>query len=246
MTMVNAEEAAQTNAPTETGLLEEIRFKLRRAIAYAQFAYAQRVIGFSVGDTPEFEPECLPFFMDRLAAAGSYLEFGTGGSTLLAAKRGLPFIAVESDPFFLRAVKRKVRDIGALDEARQHYLHADIGLTEAWGAPLMQYPRPDRITRWRGYPLAPWQALAAMPGPHLILVDGRFRVACALAAAKFLIGRDGEVLFDDYADRPYYHVVERYLEPVERVGRMARFKVRANINAAALDAEFERHCADWR
>ena len=56
----------------------------------------------------------------------------------------------------------------------------------------------------------------------MILIDGRFRIACFvtayLRATKPII-----VLFDDYLDRPHYHVIERLLAPTEFVGRMARF-----------------------
>ena len=151
----------------------------------AQFWCMQRIGGFTIAEAPAFEADSVPLFAERLAVAGSYLEFGSGGSTVLAAKVGVPFVSVESDRYFLRAVRRKLTDTGRLDPDSQTLLHVDIGLTEAWGAPLMHTPTPERVARWRRYPRAPWIALARLPGPHLVLIDGRFRVACALEAAKF-------------------------------------------------------------
>lgn len=220
--------------------------KINRTSALLQFLYVQRISGFSVSQVPEFEPACVPFFLQKLAAAGSYLEFGSGGSTMLAAQSGKPFVVVESDPYFLAAVEHALIDLGRYDQRTQTFIHADIGLTEGWGAPVMHRVSADRVARWRRYPEAPWAKLAKLPGPHLILVDGRFRAACALMAAKFLHGRDGQVLIDDYVERGHYSDVERYLEPVEQCGRMVLFKRRADVDAAALDADCEHFFADYR
>lgn len=238
------------SAATVPSLLERVRgrlaFEYNRYSDFLRFLYVQRVAGFTIRDTPEFEPECTPYFLERLAAAGSYLEFGTGASTMLAARRGVSFLAVESDPVFLNAVRRKVQSSNVYDERKQTYIHADIGVTEAWGAPLWRRQTGARLARWRAYPHAPWDRFAAMPSPHLILVDGRFRVACALAAAKFLRARDGEILFDDYANRSHYHVVERYLEVRRRVGRMVVLAPREDIDERALEADIGAYCRDWR
>lgn len=244
---------AATNLPTgdtpvpENAMSAWLLNRIYRASKLAKFLYVQRISGFTVADAPVFvEPESAPLFAERLAVAGSYLEFGSGGSTVLAAKVGVPFVSVESDRFFLRAVRRKLRGIGRLDPDSQTFLYADIGLTEAWGAPAIQAPTPERVARWRRYPLSPWSAFARLPSPHLILVDGRFRVACALAAAKFLQGRAGEILIDDYTGRDHYRGVERHLQLRGTGGRMGLFMPRPDLDAATLDTDIEAHCADWR
>jgi len=220
--------------------------KLDRVVDYARFLYVQRVTGFTVSEKPEFEAECVPFFLELLATAAAYLEFGAGGSTVLAAMHGVRFVSVESDRSFLKAVRRKIQSIGKLDPAKQTYITADIGLTEAWGAPVLKRASPPRVKRWRRYPAAPWALMQTLPGPYLVLVDGRFRVACALSAAKFLNGKPGQILIDDYVGRDHYKVVERYLELTRSCGRMALFTPRPDIDAAALDADIETYCGDWR
>lgn len=223
-----------------------VSHKLDRVVDYTRFFYVQRVTGFTIGNAPEFEPGCLPFFLAQLDSAETYVEFGAGGSTVEAAKRGKRFICVESDAVFLAAVRRKIESLGHLDPARQTFIAADIGLTEAWGAPVLQRATPGRVEHWRNYPTAPWAALQAMPGPYFFLVDGRFRAACALSAARFLQGKTGTILIDDYEGRDYYEVVERHLELIEARGRMRLFKPRSDIDAAALDADIEEYTADWR
>ncbi len=221
--------------------------KAQRLVSYLRFLKLQRIKGFTISETPEFEAACVPFFLDRLSRAASYLEFGSGGSTILAAQAGVPFVSVDSDPYFLRAVKRKVAEREPQAAVERTYLHADIGLTEGWGIPYFrETPGKRRLKLWRRYPQAPWQAMAQLPSPHLILIDGRFRAACALSAARFLHGRQGEILFDDYMDRPHYHGVEHFLELKHNVGRMALLVPRTEIDTSALDVAIEKYCADWR
>jgi hypothetical protein len=56
------------------------------------------------------------------------------------------------------------------------------------------------------------------------MIDGRFRVACFLTSLIYAQPQT-VILFDDYEDRPVYHVVEKHLKPVLMAGRMAKFIV---------------------
>ena len=52
----------------------------------------------------------------------------------------------------------------------------------------------------------------------MVLIDGRFRVACflfSLLNAK----KDSIIIFDDYMNRSEYHVVEEVLPKYEKCGR---------------------------
>jgi hypothetical protein len=60
--------------------------------------------------------------------------------------------------------------------------------------------------------------------PDLVLIDGRFRVAC-LMTVLLRIQRPVRVLFDDYADRPKYQRAEALVRPRRMIGRMAEFEV---------------------
>ncbi len=75
-------------------------------------------------------------------------------------------------------------------------------------------------------PTAIWKRLArAGLTPDLVLIDGRFRVACFLTT--LLQARPGTiVLFDDYVGRnERYGQVETYVQPDRLVERMAVFTV---------------------
>ncbi len=145
-----------------------------------------------VPDAPHFDADGLSFFLDRIKSCACYLEFGSGGSTVVVAKLGVPFTVVESDRQFLSAVRRKV-DSGPNRPGRR-FLFSNIGMTTDWGCPLFDDTTPMRIAKWRRYPFAPWPM---SPLPDLILIDGRFRVACALVTIKNLYDKlDFEILVD--------------------------------------------------
>jgi hypothetical protein len=152
------------------------------------------------------------------AAAQTILEYGSGGSTVLAA--GLPgraVFSVESDRNWLSGLEAWFE--ANPPQAKLYLHHADIGPTGKWGVPTDETFRD----RFPAYALSVWDRPDFVQ-PDVVLIDGRFRVGCFLATL-FRSSRPVTVLWDDYAGRPVYHVVERYLRPVEMHGRMARFDV---------------------
>jgi Glycosyl transferase family 2 len=149
------------------------------------------------------------------AAARSILEYGSGGSTVLAAELGKPVISVESDQAWAERLSAHLA--GIAPDARVH--HVDIGPTEKWGMPS----RPRFHGRFHRYPLSVWDR-PDIGEPDLVLIDGRFRAAC-LAAVMLRAQRPTTVLFDDYEDRSYYAGVEKLARKDATVGRMARFTV---------------------
>lgn len=157
----------------------------------------------------------------RLDGAQCLLAFGAGGSSMTAAQLKVrTVIAVESDADFLAATGAAVRAAASHTAFIGH--HADIGPTRDWGNPADR----SKVDLWPRYCSSIWARIASqsLPQPDLVLIDGRFRVACLLAA--LVMARPGTpILFDDYFDRPHYHRVEAWATPVGRAGRMAEFIV---------------------
>jgi len=214
--------------------------KLRRYRDLSSFLVKRPFVAFPVDEDPYFDGESTPMFLALLGASRFYLEYGSGSSTIAAARMGKRFICVETDKYFLATVRKK---IGGL-KAGQTLVHADIGLTGPWGAPLRAKSRwAGRLKKWRAYPERAWTLIGVGEPPDLVLVDGRFRVATALTCLAHLAGHpEATVLVDDYIDRPWYHVLEQYADLVEIRGRMAVFHPRAEAPVAAI-AEY---AADWR
>jgi len=169
---------------------------------------------------PHMEQEGLELLTSRLKESTCFLEYGAGGSTVLAGEIGVSTIySVESDRGFLDAVEGAVAETTAGATLVDHYV--DIGPTVEWGNPKDS----SKAASWPLYASSIWSRILGEGSaqPDLVLIDGRFRVACFLASLHF--SKPGTtILFDDYHDRPNYHVVEKYLKPVNRAGRMAEFK----------------------
>lgn len=153
--------------------------------------------------------------------AETILEYGSGGSTVVAAERpaGRCF-SVESDKDWALGVSNWIDQNVPGNSVTVH--HADIGATGKWG-----YPNPKKRYDRQKY-LEYTQSVWARPDfvhPDLVLIDGRYRVGCFLSViAK--IEKPTTILFDDYTMRRHYHVVERIFKPSQIVGgRMAVFEV---------------------
>ena len=194
------------------------------------------------GATPEPVVTLPPAVHDFVAAeysrAATILEYGSGGSTVIAARAGARTFSVESDADWARNLGTWLAE-NALDGTVTLH-HADIGPTRHWGRP--QKRRLRHLRRYLDYPHSVWRR-PDFRHPDLILVDGRFRVACLLAAME-RIERPTRLLFDDYANRPGYHVVEEIVTPSRMVDRMAVFDLEPRRLGLAQRLRMLRYRAD--
>jgi len=184
-------------------------------------------------------------FQHFLADASSYLEFGAGASTFEAARAGVPVVTVESDAAFLRAVEARSRAVISDDGAScMTFVHADIGATGPWGKPILPLiPRPKQ---WRNYPMAPWDFVGPDYRADAILVDGRFRVACALAVVLHQPDSQWHMLVDDYEGRIHYEAIEEFARLEGRHGRMALFRPKSHVDSQSLQQALQHFISDWR
>ena len=190
--------------------------RLRKLPALARFLYVQRIKGFDPPGAPLLDEEAAGWLAERLKSTKLYLEFGSGGSTVLANRLGVPSITVESDRYYAAAVRKA---LPFPEKAR--ILTPDMGLTGEWGMPVLGKER-----KGPRYVHAPFDRLNGQ-FPDLVFVDGRYRVACVLETARRAAeaGQTAAILMDDYEYRPHYHVLEQLLGKAERVGRDALFIV---------------------
>ena len=152
------------------------------------------------------------------SAARVILEYGSGGSTVMAAEMpGKTIFSVESGADWARNMAAYLDTVRPSSPVSLH--HVDIGPTGQWGVPTTTSAFRD----YHRYALSVWDR-EDFVHPDLILIDGRFRAACAFAALM-RCERPVRVLMDDYTNRPAYHIVERVIPKVETRGRMARFDV---------------------
>lgn len=158
------------------------------------------------------------------------LEYGSGGSTVLAAEMpGKLVFSVESDRNWALRLQSRLDEAELLSPATVY--HVDIGPTGAWGRPLDDSHWPQ----FHNYPVAIWDE-PFFRHPDVVLIDGRFRVACMMTVMA-RAERPITILFDDYVERKPYHMVEEIIAPREFVGRMAVFDVMPGlVTGSDLDA----------
>jgi hypothetical protein len=199
--------------------------ELQHPRALARFLYAQRVRGLEPPRFVGLDDEARDEFVRLLKVSKGYLEFGSGGSTIQAAELEIPTLSVEADSFFASAVRRALPPNASVE-----IIDIRIGLTGKWSRPIFTFPSRRRLTRWARYSSAPFVRLKQLGWfPDLVLVDGRFRRACALTCASEAYSYQGSInlLFDDYfnSDREHYRSVQQWLGAPTRLGRAALFKV---------------------
>lgn len=163
--------------------------------------------------TPAMTPAEVALFSACCESAHNYVEFGCGGSTLLAARLvSGGVITVNSDPAWLDNVNRACMRAN-LRQPKSIYV--DIGPVGSFGHPTSVEHR----IKWPQYHEVVWDELEAHIA-DLYLIDGRFRVACllqVLAHARM----QSVIVFHDYWTRSHYHVIKRFTRLLCRVDDLA-------------------------
>jgi len=148
------------------------------------------------------------------------LEYGSGGSTVMAAEMpGKRVFSIESDEEWATMMTEWFDMNPPAQGTKVDVFWSDIGPTKAWGYPA----DTDHYLRFARYPLAVW-SMKGFRQPDVVLVDGRFRPGCAMAAA-LNTQKPITVLVDDYKRRKQYHRIEAFLGAPHLHGRMAEFDV---------------------
>jgi hypothetical protein len=165
-----------------------------------------------------FPKDIEDFVRGQYKSAEHILEYGSGGSTVIAGQNTKgSVLSVESDLAWANMMKAWFVANPPTCKVRVH--HVDIGPTKEWGWP----ESTAGFRNWPGYANSVWD-VKRFRQPDMVLIDGRFRLACFLTVL-FRTKTKVTVLWDDYTDRPQYHCAEDLLKPVAFVGRMAVFEV---------------------
>jgi glycosyltransferase involved in cell wall biosynthesis len=209
--------------------------KLSRASAMVQATYGAQTGGLNQNSTgtgiskpnPREFPLTMPegpasLLRDLYPKAKAIIEYGSGGSTLLATSHGIPCVSVESDKAWAGSLSERI-SAEYSDNSTTALCYVDIGPTGDWGYPT---DLSEVENYWR-YPALVWSAPIA-EDVDLVLIDGRMRKAC-FASTLLNIKRPATVVFDDYVEREYYHEIETLLKPSRFEGRMAVFEAKPDL-----------------
>jgi hypothetical protein len=157
-------------------------------------------------------------FAKYLDSANNYFEFGSGGSTVWAAARPniQTITSIESDSKYCKIVQ------DAAPRANVQWVY--IGHVKDCGNPSDR----SQIERWHNY----YDSYAdRQVEPDLVLIDGRFRVACALTV--FFHSNTNEkqiVMIHDFRVRPYYHSILAFFDIIEECENLVVLKARQTVD----------------
>lgn len=183
---------------------------------------------------PSMRPMEIELLTFLFRHADHLLEFGAGGSTTLGVKLGLSrLVSVESDAEWIARIRADDAAARAQADGRLILLHADIGPIGKLGGPA-----GENSARWANYPSAPW-AHVDLGRLDLVLIDGRFRVACILETLLH-VDRGALIAIHDFWNRPEYHAVLPFLNEVESCETLGVFRAKAALDRAALRALLAR------
>lgn len=157
------------------------------------------------------------FLLNSLRPDHTVLEWGTGASTIEIAKRVKKIYAIEHDHRWFTKVKEEIT-VEGLDQ-KVTLVHIPKNSEEAQGHDGTFNNYLDYVE----YPICLHVKF------DIVLIDGRTRAYCAKVAAE-LLKPNGLIFIHDYKHpqekyrRHEYEVVETFLEVVEGVFALYKFK----------------------
>lgn len=192
----------------------------------------ESVPDITIPEAPFMTPSERNFFKESLQNSRHYFEFGSGGSTVWAVNQGLTVYGVESDQLWVNGLKKKLGE-------RCQVKAVDIGPTGDWGYPVSL----KNTDLFASYSKAIFNHSLDF---DLVLVDGRFRVACVVSAIQHTLqhaekSEDKRIFIHDFWNRPVYHVVLEFLDSVKTVESAGLFKVKKNIDRERLAQVWEKY-----
>jgi hypothetical protein len=157
---------------------------------------------------PHLKEHDRQLFYKLLDGANVYFEYGSGGSTYQASIRQniKKVYSVESDKEWKSKVEKNVN-------AKVTFLFNEMDTQpDSWG----NAGKNSTIEQRKSYSDKILKLSSAeQQAIDLILIDGRFRVACCLKSFNVITDKC-LIMFDDFTSRPCYHVVLDYYDIVDR------------------------------
>lgn len=187
---------------------------------------------FSIPELPRMSEEETKLLEKYIFCSKRYFEFGSGGSTKLAARNNLEVYGVESDKLWVETLYKEIGEYCKVS-------YIDIGPTKEWGYPI-NYENKNKFPDYHS-------AILQHTEPFdLILIDGRFRVACTLNSVKqILVSQKNinatRIFIHDFWDRSEYHVVLEFLDLVDKVDTAGVFSVKDKVSLARVDFLLEKY-----
>lgn len=152
-----------------------------------------------------FKSKDCQLFEKYIDQCTNYFEFGSGGSTYYASTRDnvKSVTSIESDIQWAELLIHNVND------DKLNMIHIDMDTKpRSFG-----YPGPNATFEQRKSYSD--QIINTDVKPDMVLIDGRFRVACCLKCFD-AVDDDCIIIFDDFLNRKEYHTVLDYYDIIDK------------------------------
>ena len=178
----------------------------------------------------------LDILHNQIGLSTRFLEFGAGASTVHAAS--VPTVkridSVESSADFIaQSLKPQPVISEAISAGKLQFHVIDIGKTLHWGYPASIYKRHQ----WPNYS----RSIFTKKSEHdLVLIDGRFRVACTL---NCLLNTPPhcKIIIHDFWNRPDYHSVLPFLQTKAKVDTLGLFVKKEGLDVHKIKSMVKRY-----
>ena len=159
-------------------------------------------------------------FTSFLTENTTFFEFGSGCTTIIAKYYAKKTYAVEGNKeWYEKGIKNGLKDILIFKDIKPD------GTGSLWSSP----GKDSNLDDWKNY----FQSYKKEYNADVILIDGRFRVACTLDIFD-KITEDTIVLIHEYF-RPQYLIIENYYDYIYHWDTLYMFRKKPNINSISLD-----------
>jgi hypothetical protein len=186
---------------------------------------------------PHLEKNDIIMFYKYLDKTNVYFEYGSGGSTYQANIRDniKKIYSVESD-------KEWLNNLMKYNNTKIVFFYNEMGtLPNTWGNPGKNATAIQKVNYSNHMKKLSKEEQEDI---DLVFIDGRFRVACCLKCFD-IIKNECLIVFDDFLNRPHYHIVLDYFNIVEKTidNRMVILKKKINVSIPQkLIAKYELIC----
>jgi hypothetical protein len=149
-------------------------------------------------------------FYKYLDKSNVYFEYGSGGSTYQASLRNNinKIFSVESDLVWHNKLKENI-----VNKSHINFIYNDMDTKpNTWGHPGVN----SNESQWINY--SDQIILLDKKTQNdidLVMIDGRFRVACCLKCFN-IINDNCLIAFDDFLNRPHYHIILSYFDIIDK------------------------------
>jgi|SaaInlStandDraft_5_1057022.scaffolds.fasta_scaffold03102_2 hypothetical protein len=171
---------------------------------------------------PDFSDIDFERFNKYIKDSDSYLEFGSGGSTYVFMKQynQKNIYVIESDLYWTNKIEeslgQKIKNLIYVDINSSPNTYGRPDNTPPAGSILPVLPANEQKKKqWANYSDSFLKIdLNDFNKIDLILIDGRFRVACCLKLFEYISDKC-IIMFDDFKYREWFHECLNYFEIVD-------------------------------